>query len=110
MDYASEHEKQKDSGMLPHWGVGKGAGDIVHIDRITYNYPMSRYAVHYDRLLANRVKYRLVMGQPNQEELLVKLEETERNYDDQSKADCLSDEDLAKNDLYINLCPYMHRS
>ena len=85
----------KNSGLLPHWGVklGDDKNTFFPIERVAINYPLSRYALRYEKVLRDRELYRLVLGQPDQEILLRKLQEREV-------------EGVDLSDLFINLCPF----
>ena len=87
------------SGLLPYWGVS-GDDDVLPVERYVYLYPFSRDEALYQSLLDQVYRYRAVLGQPNQEELLRMLQE-------RVDEGWLSSQDLAS--LYINLCPYVWR-
>jgi len=88
----------KASGLLPYWGVTDGP-DVVHIDRLVYNYPFSVDEDRYRYLIDAVAQYRAVLGQPNQEELLELLR---RNFD--------VDGGFGRNfeELFLNLSPFCH--
>ena len=88
------------SGLLPNWGLTKH-GASVPIERYVYPYPFSRDEALYDSLMEQVLRYRIVIGQPNQEELLRLLEEL--------VAQGLIGESQRER-LYINLCPFVWRS
>ena len=85
------------SGLLPYWGVTEGAS-LVPVERYAYLYPFSRDVEQYESLIEQVYRYRMVIGQPDQEELL-------RVLGDRVDDGTLSEEELK--DLYINLCPYV---
>ncbi len=85
------------SGLLPFWGVAKGDA-LVPVERYAYLYPFSKDVAQYDSLIERVYRYRMVIGQPDQEETLRLLRER------------VEDGTLSKDDfdtLYINLCPFV---
>ena len=71
---------------------------MVPVERYAYLYPFSRDEAQYDSLIDQVYRYRMVIGQPDQEELLRVLGER------------LSDGSLREDDLnglYVNLCPFV---
>ena len=104
-DIAEEEENKEispenRSGLLPYWGVEDGAGKVL-IERHVYNYPYSKDEIRYSYILKTMARYRAVLGQPNQEELLAMLE----------KRHGISNV-FGENfqDLFINLCPFTYDS
>lgn len=85
------------SGLLPNWGVTKGDA-LVPVVRYAYLYPFSKDVAQYKSLIEQVYRYRMVIGQPDQEETLRLLHERVED-------GTLSEEDL--DDLYINLCPFV---
>ena len=85
------------SGLLPNWGVTKG--DVLFpVERYAYLYPFSKDVDQYDALIKQVYHYRMVIGQPDQEETLRLLNErVEEGKLDKSELD----------ELYINLCPFV---
>jgi hypothetical protein len=90
--------KKRKSELLPFWGL-TSSDDMVKIERYVYNYPFSRDEELFLRLMKTVSQYRAVLGQPNQEELLVILEKSfqkegalEGNFED----------------YFINLSPFMN--
>ena len=101
-EYAEQEELRKEedsesSGLLPYWGVSKG-DDLVPVERYAYLYPLSRDIDRYESLIEQVYRYRMVIGQPEQEGLLLSLH-------DRLEDGTLDDDDLAS--LYVNLCPYV---
>lgn len=87
------------SGLLPNWGVSERAGDApVPVERYAYLYPFSRDEARYASLMEQVYRYRAVLGQPDQEQLLQMLHD---RVDDGTL-----DEDDARS-LYLNLCPFV---
>lgn len=89
--------EEEGSGLLPHWGVTEG-DFLVPVERYAYLYPFSRDEAQYDSLIDQVYRYRMVIGQPDQEELFRVLGER------------LSDGTLGEDDLnglYVNLCPFV---
>ena len=86
------------SGLLPYWGV-TDSDDMVKIERYVYSYPSSKDELRYQYLLTTVRKYRAVLGQPDQEELLEMLEKKFGN-------SSLIGEDFSE--LFMNLCPFCH--
>lgn len=68
------------------------------IERHVYPYPFSRDEALYDSLMEQVLRYRIVIGQPNQEELLRLLEDL--------VAQGVIGESQRER-LYINLCPFV---
>lgn len=85
------------SGLLPNWGVS-GKENIVPVERYAYLYPFSRDEAQYESLIQQVYRYRAVLGQPDQEELLSMLQ-------DRLNEGTLSEKDFAS--LYVNLCPFV---
>ena len=85
------------SGLLPNWGISKG-DDLVPVERYAYLYPFSRDVERYKLLVEQVFRYRMVIGQPDQEGLL-------RALSDRIEDGSLDEDDIAS--LYVNLCPYM---
>lgn len=85
------------SGLLPNWGVTKGDA-LVPVVRYAYLYPFSKDVAQYNSLIEQVYRYRMVIGQPDQEETLRLLHERVED-------GTLSEKDL--DDLYINLCPFV---
>ena len=85
------------SGLLPNWGVTEGEA-LVPVERYAYLYPFSRDVARYKSLIEQVYRYRMVIGQPDQEELLKAMES-------RIEDGTLSRDDLES--LYINLCPYV---
>ena len=85
------------SGLLPNWGVTKGDA-LVPVERYAYLYPFSRDVAQYNSLIEQVYRYRMVIGQPDQEETLRLLHE-------RIEDGTLSEADL--DGLYINLCPFV---
>ena len=85
------------SGLLPYWGVSKG-DDLVPVERYAYLYPFSKDVEQYESLVEQVYRYRMVIGQPEQEGLLLALQ-------DRMEDGTLGEEELAA--LYVNLCPYV---
>ena len=90
---------QEGSGLLPYWGVTKGDA-LVPVERYAYLYPFSRDVALYESLVNQVYRYRMVIGQPDQEELL-------RHLHERLEDGTLDGDDLAG--LYVNLCPYVWR-
>ncbi len=88
------------SGLLPNWGVGAGSVDPVPVERYVYLYPFSRDEARYRELVEQVIRYRAVLGQPDQEQLLQLL-------DERVEEGVLSKEDMRS--LYLNLCPFEWR-
>lgn len=84
------------SGLLPNWGL-TGGDVLVPVERYAYLYPFSRDVAQYDSLIEQVFRYRMVIGQPDQEETLRLLHERVED-------GTLSEGDL--DSLYINLCPF----
>lgn len=84
------------SGLLPYWGVTE-EGKRVPIERLVYGYPFSRDDSLYSYLLLTMARYRAVLGQPDQEELLNLLA---KKYGDED----VFGKDFSK--LFLNLCPF----
>lgn len=102
---AEEEEVSRDgseqpSGLLPNWGVTDGDA-LVPVVRYAYLYPFSRDVAQYESLMEQVYRYRMVIGQPDQEETLRLLHERVED-------GTLSEEDL--DDLYINLCPFVQKT
>ena len=98
-----EHKRENgdlDSGLLPNWGVTDGDG-LVPVERYAYLYPFSRDVAQYKSLIDQVYHYRMVIGQPDQEETLRLLHERVED-------GTLSEDELG--DLYINLCPFVQES
>ncbi|MBQ9316566.1 MAG: hypothetical protein IJ203_07060, partial [Atopobiaceae bacterium] len=98
-----EHKRENgdlDSGLLPNWGVTDGDG-LVPVERYVYLYPFSRDVAQYKSLIDQVYHYRMVIGQPDQEETLRLLHERVED-------GTLSEDELG--DLYINLCPFVQKS
>lgn len=93
----SREDADESSGFLPNWGVTKGE-NLVPVERYAYLYPFSRDVAQYDSLIDQVYRYRMVIGQPDQEELLRVLG---KRIEDGS----LDVKELES--LYINLCPYV---
>lgn len=87
------------SGLLPNWGL-TSHGVSAPIERYVYPYPFSRDEALYDSLMEQVLRYRIVIGQPNQEELLRLLEDL--------VAQGVIGESQRER-LYINLCPFVWR-
>ncbi|MBQ6523382.1 MAG: hypothetical protein IJI12_01840 [Atopobiaceae bacterium] len=85
------------SGLLPNWGVTEGKS-MVQVERYAYLYPFSRDVEQYRSLIEQVYRYRVVLGQPDQEELLHMLQD---RVDDGT----LSEDDLRS--LFVNLCPFV---
>ena len=85
------------SGLLPNWGLSEGPG-MVRVERYAYLYPFSRDVALYDSLIEQVYRYRAVLRQPDQEELLRLLQ-------DRIDEGLLSEGDLPG--LFVNLCPYV---
>ena len=95
------HENgELNSGLLPNWGVSDGDA-LIPVERYAYLYPFSRDVAQYESLVEQVYRYRMVIGQPDQEETLRMLHERVED-------GTLNEEDL--DDLYINLCPFVHTS
>lgn len=95
-----EHARESgdvDSGLLPNWGVTDG-DKLVPVERYAYLYPFSRDVAQYEALMEQVYRYRMVIGQPDQEETL-------RMLHDRVEDGTLSEEELSE--LYINLCPFV---
>lgn len=71
---------------------------MVRVERYAYLYPFSRDVAQYKSLIEQVYRYRAVLGQPDQEELLRLLQ----NRIDEGS---LSEGDLPG--LFVNLCPYV---
>lgn len=89
---------ERKSGLLPFWGVTAGE-PCVPIERLVYNYPFSRDEDLYRYLMETTARYRAVLGQPNQEELLGLLQRKLGNTG-------LVGENFER--LFMNLCPFCH--
>ncbi len=61
--------------LVPHWGLG-AYDPGLRIERHAYLRAMGRSAMRYEQLIDVLVRYRAVLGQPRQEELLEKLGQT----------------------------------
>lgn len=101
-DVAEREELSKEvdtmqSGLLPNWGVSDGEG-MVPVERYAYLYPFSRDIERYHSLIEQVYRYRAVLGQPDQEELLQMLQ-------DRVDEGTISEEELRS--LYVNLCPFV---
>ena len=70
------------------------------MERYAYLYPFSRDVALYESLVDQVYRYRMVIGQPDQEELL-------RHLHERLEDGTLDGDDLAG--LYVNLCPYVWR-
>ena len=102
---AKEKEEEKSgkgesSGLLPYWGV-TDSDDMVKIERFIYSYPFSKDEIRYQYLLDTVRKYRAVLGQPDQEDLLVALQKRF------GSSDAVGEN---FSDLFMNLCPFSHAS
>ena len=101
-DVAEREELSKEvdtmqSGLLPNWGVSDGEG-MVPVERYAYLYPFSRDIERYHSLIEQVYRYRAVLGQPDQEELLQMLQ------------DCVDEGTISEEELrsfYVNLCPFV---
>ncbi len=60
----------EDSGGLSPWWVFDGA----RVDRVVFDVPISESRAHFERLKAQRLLYRLALGQPNQADFVRALE------------------------------------
>lgn len=85
------------SGLLPNWGVSEGNA-LVPVERYGYLYPFSRDVVRYHGLIEQVYRYRAVLGQPDQEQLLQMLKE-------RVEEGALSEREAKE--LFINLCPFV---
>lgn len=85
------------SGLLPNWGITQGDG-LVPVERYVYLYPFSKDVAQYESLIDQIFRYRMVLGQPDQEELL-------KIFNDRLEDGSLNPSDLEQ--LYINLCPFV---
>lgn len=63
------------SGLVPHWGLWRYEDDDPRIERHAYLRKFGLTEQRYDRLIDVLVRYRAVLGQPRQEELLARLGE-----------------------------------
>ena len=61
---AAERHLQDPSGLAPWWVLGE-----AEISRYIFDMPLSEQQQHFDRLKEQRLLYRLVLGQPDQEDL-----------------------------------------
>ncbi len=61
------------SGLVPHWGLPSYGDDDPRIERHAYLRKFGLAEQRYDHLIDVLVRYRAVLGQPRQEELLAKL-------------------------------------
>ena len=68
------------------------------LERYAYLYPFSRDVALYESLVDQVYRYRMVIGQPDQEELLRHLHESVED-------GALDGDDLES--FYVNLCPYV---
>lgn len=84
------------AGLAPHWGLPHYSDEDVRIERHTYLRKFSKAEQRYDRLIDVLVRYRAVLGQPRQEELLAKL------------GDKLSEKETR--DLFMDLAPFNYRN
>ena len=95
-DYAKHQSCSKQSDLVPFWclpNVEKDDHEMIKIERIVPQYPMSRDVNQYNRLIKILSLYRLSLGQPRQEELLEQLLNI-----------CSEENEL--NDFFINLSPF----
>ena len=77
--------------LAPHWGLGSYDPDL-RIERHAYLRELGKSAARYEQLIDVLVRYRAVLGQPRQEELLAKLGQQ------------LGDDDIRA--LFMDLCPF----
>ena len=101
-EFAEQEERTRsasdaESGLLPNWGVTDG-DELMPVERYAYLYPFSKDVAQYESLIEQVFRYRMVIGQPDQEETLRMLHERVED-------GTLSKEEL--DDLYINLCPFV---
>ena len=100
---SAEHEEvcredgKRESGLLPNWGVTDG-DDLMPVERYVYLYPFSKDVAQYESLIEQVYHYRMVIGQPDQEETLRLLHERVED-------GTLSEDELKG--LYVNLCPFV---
>lgn len=64
---------ESESDMTPFWVYTRPGGAVI--ERYVPAMPLSRESQHYRRLLSTLVEYRLLLGQPRQEDLLKSLGE-----------------------------------
>jgi len=93
---ASLELKGDNSDLVPFWCLPVGFAIPMKIERIVPMYPFSQDKLRYDRLIKVLSLYRLTLGQPRQEDLLLAL--------GKQKLD-----DTQLNDLYINLSPFTRK-
>ena len=76
------------SNLIPYWGLSK-FDSVFKIERIIPLFPLSNDRYKYERIIKILSLYRIILGQPRQEELIDKLEK----YKDDKE-------------LFINLSPH----
>ena len=81
------------SGLIPFWGLNSYSDDL-HVERRAYLRKFGKEEAKYDNLIDVLVRYRAVLGQPRQEELLKKLDGS------------LTDDEIKS--LFVNLSPYAY--
>ena len=88
--YEQLPQRKELSQLYPYWCLAEK--QKIKIERIILDYPNSRDKENYDKLMEILYNYRLTLGQPNQEELSMYLNQ----YFPEG----------IPNDLFINLSPY----
>lgn len=88
------------AGLAPHWGLPSYGEDDVRIERHAYLRRFGQDEQRYDRLIDVLVRYRAVLGQPRQEELLEKLG------DKLARDTEVDSEDEEIRDLFMDLAPF----
>lgn len=92
--YKQIPEKKEYSHLYPFWCyIKENNEDIVKIERILLEYVSSKDRFMYENLEETLYKYRMTLGQPNQEELCKFLQKELGN-------------DEMKKELFINISPY----